>query len=142
MLRQPPRSTRTDTLFPYTTLFRSDVTRAQSSPSSASSRRGIASAQPRERTPWEEQHSACACAHAACDLPRFIASTPEGVETVCALDRAARVLGDPQPLQPLGAFPHPDRPPKRYEPGVGRHASARPPPRFPPPPRARAGPSA
>src|SRR3546814_19998603 len=24
MLRQPPRSTRTDTLFPYTTLFRSD----------------------------------------------------------------------------------------------------------------------
>src|SRR3546814_19794358 len=102
MLRRPPRSTRTDTLFPYTTLFRS--------------------AQPRERTPWEEQHSACACAHAACDLPRFIASTPEGVETVCALDRAARVLGDPQPLQPLGAFPQPDRRAKRYEPGVGRHA--------------------
>src|SRR3546814_18587783 len=25
MLRQPPRSTRTDTLFPYTTLFRSDL---------------------------------------------------------------------------------------------------------------------
>src|SRR3546814_2958282 len=25
MLRRPPRSTRTDTLFPYTTLFRSDV---------------------------------------------------------------------------------------------------------------------
>src|SRR3546814_10574663 len=27
MLRQPPRSTRTDTLFPYTTLFRSVVAR-------------------------------------------------------------------------------------------------------------------
>src|SRR3546814_21135823 len=26
MLRRPPRSTRTDTLFPYTTLFRSDST--------------------------------------------------------------------------------------------------------------------
>src|SRR3546814_11460031 len=26
MLRRPPRSTRTDTLFPYTTLFRSGVT--------------------------------------------------------------------------------------------------------------------
>src|SRR3546814_9444861 len=26
MLRRPPRSTRTDTLFPYTTLFRSDAT--------------------------------------------------------------------------------------------------------------------
>src|SRR3546814_11818579 len=27
MIRRPPRSTRTDTLFPYTTLFRSDSTR-------------------------------------------------------------------------------------------------------------------
>src|SRR3546814_7994789 len=27
MIRRPPRSTRTDTLFPYTTLFRSTVTR-------------------------------------------------------------------------------------------------------------------
>src|SRR3546814_11827884 len=26
MIRRPPRSTRTDTLFPYTTLFRSDKT--------------------------------------------------------------------------------------------------------------------
>src|SRR3546814_5488226 len=25
MIRQPPRSTRTDTLFPYTTLFRSEI---------------------------------------------------------------------------------------------------------------------
>src|SRR3546814_13526807 len=29
MIRRPPRSTRTDTLFPYTTLFRSETTRAQ-----------------------------------------------------------------------------------------------------------------
>src|SRR3546814_5476248 len=29
MIRRPPRSTRTDTLFPYTTLFRSPVTWAQ-----------------------------------------------------------------------------------------------------------------
>src|SRR3546814_14761390 len=28
MLRRPPRSTRTDTLFPYTTLFRSHIERA------------------------------------------------------------------------------------------------------------------
>src|SRR3546814_12361591 len=27
MIRRPPRSTRTDTLFPYTTLFRSDFAR-------------------------------------------------------------------------------------------------------------------
>src|SRR3546814_8309077 len=30
MIRRPPRSTRTDTLFPYTTLFRSNVTRPSS----------------------------------------------------------------------------------------------------------------
>src|SRR3546814_2316053 len=29
MIRRPPRSTRTDTLFPYTTLFRSHVEREQ-----------------------------------------------------------------------------------------------------------------
>src|SRR3546814_17645473 len=29
MIRRPPRSTRTDTLFPYTTLFRSRVTAAE-----------------------------------------------------------------------------------------------------------------
>src|SRR3546814_3269287 len=31
MIRRPPRSTRTDTLFPYTTLFRSDSSVAASS---------------------------------------------------------------------------------------------------------------
>src|SRR3546814_11304244 len=30
MIRRPPRSTRTDTLFPYTTLFRSDVPAGES----------------------------------------------------------------------------------------------------------------
>src|SRR3546814_14469380 len=30
MIRRPPRSTRTDTLFPYTTLFRSDLDRRRS----------------------------------------------------------------------------------------------------------------
>src|SRR3546814_10462499 len=29
MIRRPPRSTRTDTLFPYTTLFRSEIDRQQ-----------------------------------------------------------------------------------------------------------------
>src|SRR3546814_5440648 len=32
MIRRPPRSTRTDTLFPYTTLFRSDKRRGGGSP--------------------------------------------------------------------------------------------------------------
>src|SRR3546814_9191563 len=32
MIRRPPRSTRTDTLFPYTTLFRSDARRRLDNP--------------------------------------------------------------------------------------------------------------
>src|SRR3546814_10828105 len=44
MIRRPPRSTRTDTLFPYTTLFRS---RATAAPSRAS-RRAMAAPMPRE----------------------------------------------------------------------------------------------
>src|SRR3546814_5003417 len=32
MIRRPPRSTRTDTLFPYTTLFRSYLARGRSRP--------------------------------------------------------------------------------------------------------------
>src|SRR3546814_11372848 len=34
MIRRPPRSTRTDTLFPYTTLFRSDFTSVSNSTTS------------------------------------------------------------------------------------------------------------
>src|SRR3546814_10316883 len=33
MIRRPPRSTRTDTLFPYTTLFRSSITIRHPNPS-------------------------------------------------------------------------------------------------------------
>src|SRR3546814_6389960 len=36
MIRRPPRSTRTDTLFPYTTLFRSKGRRLSSGPLSSS----------------------------------------------------------------------------------------------------------
>src|SRR3546814_7180606 len=40
MIRRPPRSTRTDTLFPYTTLFRSDA--GQQTPAHAPGIGGIA----------------------------------------------------------------------------------------------------
>src|SRR3546814_1844923 len=46
MIRRPPRSTRTDTLFPYTTLFRS----AQNASRSGSSRKIAARASPRAIT--------------------------------------------------------------------------------------------
>src|SRR3546814_18821489 len=35
MIRRPPRSTRTDTLFPYTTLFRSHMVRRVAGPDAA-----------------------------------------------------------------------------------------------------------
>src|SRR3546814_10792821 len=38
MIRRPPRSTRTDTLFPYTTLFRSDNSRSSIRPAGAAAR--------------------------------------------------------------------------------------------------------
>src|SRR3546814_1307262 len=43
MIRRPPRSTRTDTLFPYTTLFRSDQRRRHGAPD------GLAVGVPRPR---------------------------------------------------------------------------------------------
>src|SRR3546814_13547126 len=59
MIRRPPRSTRTDTLFPYTTLFRSTSRRACAARSNgegrlsvtASSGRPTASAKPRKLPP-------------------------------------------------------------------------------------------
>src|SRR3546814_6630622 len=53
MLRRPPRSTRTDTLFPYTTLFRSCPGSSTRSRSSKSFRRGPATRKDRS----EEQTS-------------------------------------------------------------------------------------
>src|SRR3546814_4965363 len=41
MIRRPPRSTRTDTLFPYTTLFRSNSTKIYGSHTSKWTNRGI-----------------------------------------------------------------------------------------------------
>src|SRR3546814_9594715 len=41
MIRRPPRSTRTDTLFPYTTLFRSDFLQRQGGVEHAGARAAI-----------------------------------------------------------------------------------------------------
>src|SRR3546814_15029886 len=43
MIRRPPRSTRTDTLFPYTTLFRSTNSNCRSSTSATTAPRSIGS---------------------------------------------------------------------------------------------------
>src|SRR3546814_13950313 len=41
MIRRPPRSTRTDTLFPYTTLFRSPAPRLVAAPCHSGLQRGV-----------------------------------------------------------------------------------------------------
>src|SRR3546814_11978704 len=65
MIRRPPRSTRTDTLFPYTTLFRSPDPRvAKSRPRAALSRNGAATREAIARAP-------CAAA-----LPAVLATPP------------------------------------------------------------------
>src|SRR3546814_1318050 len=55
MIRRPPRSTRTDTLFPYTTLFRSYPAHAQSL--TRSSPKGNYNVLRRRRTLRSEEHT-------------------------------------------------------------------------------------
>src|SRR6056297_2157773 len=62
MIRRPPRSTRTDTLFPYTTLFRSTCRRSCTPAASASVPRGVAESEPappgdRKSTRLNSSHS-------------------------------------------------------------------------------------
>src|SRR3546814_11596891 len=57
MIRRPPRSTRTDTLFPYTTLFRSEIERPDE-PHGDVFRQAAALAGKNEQIAREEQHRA------------------------------------------------------------------------------------
>src|SRR3546814_3657347 len=59
MIRRPPRSTRTDTLFPYTTLFRSRPPKTL--PSRAGWRIFRASRDARDRTPGHARRAASRC---------------------------------------------------------------------------------
>src|SRR3546814_13365767 len=95
MIRRPPRSTRTDTLFPYTTLFRSDTV--------ALSQRAWF---PRPRLPGDV---GIRCADAT-RLPRWLKSRPKHhplphPETPMALhDSVLDTIGDP-PIIKLQRLP-------------------------------------
>src|SRR3546814_14408629 len=81
MIRRPPRSTRTDTLFPYTTLFRS---REQSSNRADAMERGTASLVKRAAKPGDDRAGRTAGARDRdlAILQNLIAGVPEalGVE--------------------------------------------------------------
>src|SRR3546814_7012787 len=57
MIRRPPRSTRTDTLFPYTTLFRSHRLEAQSELSDLSRREASATGEREALAQRSEEHT-------------------------------------------------------------------------------------
>src|SRR3546814_8743979 len=62
MIRRPPRSTRTDTLFPYTTLFRSDQAQFQADRPAAPADRRLGQFRARDagekrRHPRSEEHT-------------------------------------------------------------------------------------
>src|SRR3546814_3444229 len=61
MIRRPPRSTRTDTLFPYTTLFRSPPSDSRGSPYPRPwDSRGL-SARTRDHPPYSRGVHSCRC---------------------------------------------------------------------------------
>src|SRR3546814_13829130 len=66
MIRRPPRSTRTDTLFPYTTLFRSAISA------------GASSLRPREALPGRYAAGPIAVKPASRAAPRIGAATRSG----------------------------------------------------------------
>src|SRR3546814_7600275 len=68
MIRRPPRSTRTDTLFPYTTLFRSRASRCQPS---------VSAPRPRSVSPTSPSTSNASSTGRA-EWPRPDRATPEG----------------------------------------------------------------
>src|SRR3546814_19408981 len=70
MIRLPPRSTRTDTLFPYTTLFRSGQTQVVSADGSVARGRTADG----ERAPTYEKVRAFK--HVPCSTPRAVGSSP------------------------------------------------------------------
>src|SRR3546814_10290648 len=67
MIRRPPKSTRTDTLFPYTTLFRSGAKPDRPPTSQPQCRTGCTTASRgarlRSRPPRGRRHQACAYSH-------------------------------------------------------------------------------
>src|SRR3546814_14908887 len=107
MIRRPPRSTRTDTLFPYTTLFRSDDVRGLANPDAAAAADIVVMT-----VPWASHAGTVESVREACRGKIFVDTTvplvPPKVGTVklppegCAALIAQRLPG--RGMQVVSAF--------------------------------------
>src|SRR3546814_7289375 len=86
MLRGPPRSTRTDTLFPYTTLFRSDC--------SWSSGAGLRSANSSPTTRCHGQRGSCGCCRCGSWVVLRVGCLRPGGEAEAVLENGTEGRGD------------------------------------------------
>src|SRR3546814_4531159 len=67
-IRRPPRSTRTDTLFPYTTLFRSVLVPARGLPVRAARAAGLVAGRQRRRTRADDRFDAAGAGRGTAEL--------------------------------------------------------------------------
>src|SRR3546814_13317258 len=111
MIRRPPRSTRTDTLFPYTTLFRSDRRRLRAAAAlvrvEARDSQGL----------WLAPHGALRAGGAA--------RRDRLVDGRIGLDRPAGCVPPPPRHAPVGGTPDPWRPGDRQRVVLGKSVSVR-----------------
>src|SRR3546814_5427859 len=93
MIRRPPRSTRTDTLFPYTTLFRSPPRRAPGAGSRAGSSQAARGRNGRERrgTAWRQAMAGRGA----------VGKRPAGFPSSVRIEPFDRLAGAQDKLRPL-----------------------------------------
>src|SRR3546814_15918654 len=110
MIRRPPRSTRTDTLFPYTTLVRSRVVASRTAPGAGGDREGKERC--RLRAGRAVYHLYMNLDPSAADRIRIVLVDTQhpgnigpAARAIHAMVPARLVLVAPQPFQPADALP-------------------------------------
>src|SRR3546814_13173284 len=105
MIRRPPRSTRTDTLFPYPTLFRSTGAASSSSPAQTTSAQTIpVPAKPAMSNPGAIAPKPAAAADAALakrvdDLDKRLAALTDGLDRLQQLPSGEQAAARVSPQQ-------------------------------------------
>src|SRR3546814_875522 len=88
MIRRPPRSTRTDTLFPYTTLFRSDHRRRHRLPQRAQRPRHLVAIDRPDAVPVDRGGGG----HAACSWRSWTRSTKMSSSELFEVSRSLKPI--------------------------------------------------